>query len=66
MHYHHRSTKLALALGKDDKEAVVWYGKSAAQGNAAAQFNLGVMYENGRGTKVDFANANQWYRRASV
>ena len=55
-----------IGVGKDEKEAVVWYGKSAAQGNAAAQFNLGVMYENGRGTKVDFANANQWYRRASV
>lgn len=55
-----------IGVGKDEKEAVVWYGKSAAQGNAAAQFNLGVMYENGRGTNVDFANANQWYRRASV
>ena len=55
-----------IGVGKDEKEAVVWYGKSAAQGNAAAQFNLGVMYENGRGTKVDFAKANQWYRRASI
>ena len=44
-----------IGVGKDEKEAVVWYGKSAAQGNAAAQFNLGVMYENGRGTKIDFA-----------
>ena len=55
-----------IGVGKDEKEAVVWYGKSAAQGNAAAQFNLGVMYENGRGTKVDYAKANQWYRRASI
>jgi hypothetical protein len=29
-------------------------------------FNLGVLYENGRGTKVDFAKANEWYRKASV
>lgn len=55
-----------IGVGKDEKEAVVWYGKSAAHGNAAAQFNLGVLYENGRGTKVDFAKANQWYRKASV
>ena len=55
-----------IGVGKDEKEAVVWYGKSAAQGNAAAQFNLGVMYENGRGTEVDYAKANQWYRRASI
>lgn len=55
-----------IGVGKDEKEAVVWYGKSAALGNAAAQFNLGVLHENGRGTKVDFAKANQWYRKASV
>lgn len=55
-----------LGVAKDEKEAVLWYGKSAAQGNSAAQFNLGVMYENGRGTEVDFAKAHEWYRKASV
>ena len=55
-----------IGVGKDEKEAVVWYGKSASQGSAAAQFNLGVLYENGRGTEIDFAKANEWYRRASV
>ncbi|MDC0296786.1 sel1 repeat family protein [bacterium] len=55
-----------IGVGKNEKEAVVWYGKSAMQGNSAAQFNLGVLYENGRGTKVDFAKANAWYRKASV
>jgi TPR repeat protein len=55
-----------IGVAKDEKEAVVWYGKSAAQGNSAAQFNLGVMYENGRGTAVDFAKAHEWYRKASV
>lgn len=55
-----------MGVAKDEKEAVVWYGKSAALGNSAAQFNLGVMYENGRGTAVDFAKAHEWYRKASV
>jgi TPR repeat protein len=55
-----------IGVGKDEKEAVVWYGKAASQGSAAAQFNLGVLYENGRGTKIDFAKANEWYRKASV
>jgi TPR repeat protein len=55
-----------IGVGKDEKEAVVWYGKAASQGSAAAQFNLGVLYENGRGTKIDFANANEWYRKAAV
>jgi TPR repeat protein len=55
-----------IGVGKDEKEAVGWYGKSAAQGNSAAQFNLGVLYENGRGTSVDFLKANEWYRKASA
>jgi uncharacterized protein len=55
-----------IGVGKDEKEAVVWYGKAASQGSAAAQFNLGVLYENGRGTKIDFVKANEWYRKASV
>ena len=25
-----------------------------------------MLYENGRGTKIDFAKANEWYRKASV
>ncbi len=55
-----------IGVDKNEKEAIVWYGKSAALGNAAAQFNLGVFYENGRGTEVDFAKANECYRKASV
>jgi TPR repeat protein len=55
-----------IGVGKDEKEAVVWYGKAASQGIAAAQFNLGVLFENGRGTKIDFAQANEWYRKASI
>jgi TPR repeat protein len=55
-----------IGVGKNEKEAVVWYSKAATQGNAASQFNLGVLYENGRGTPVDFAKANKWYRKASV
>ena len=55
-----------IGVSKDEKEAVVWYGKSAAQGNAAAQFNLGVLYENGRGTKIDYVKANELYRKASA
>jgi TPR repeat protein len=55
-----------IGVGKDEKEAVVWYDKAASQGHAAAQFNLGVLYENGRGTVIDFAKANEWYRKASA
>jgi TPR repeat protein len=55
-----------IGVGKDEKEAIVWYGKAADQGNVLAQYNLAVLYENGRGTAVDFAQANEWYRKASA
>jgi len=32
---------------EDDVEAVKWYRKAADQGDATAQYNLGVMYKNG-------------------
>ena len=34
----------------------------AEQGYAYAQYNLGVMYENGRGVRQDYAEAVKWYR----
>jgi len=35
-----------IGVGKDEQEAVAWYGESAALGSSDAQFNLGVLYEN--------------------
>ncbi len=37
----------------------------AAQGDAHAQFNLGVMYDKGRGVSQDYAEAVKWYRKAA-
>jgi len=37
----------------------------AEQGVAAAQFNLGFMYDNGLGVPPDYAQAMQWYRQAA-
>ena len=37
----------------------------AERGDAAAQFNLGLMYENGRGVPQDYAQAVTWYKRAA-
>ena len=39
--------------------------KSAEQGFAEGQHDLGVMYEEGRGVKQDYAEAAKWYRRAA-
>ncbi len=37
----------------------------ADQGNADAQFNLGIMYELGWGVPQDYAAAVSWYRKAA-
>jgi TPR repeat protein len=34
---------------KDDKQSAYWYQKAADQGDAKAQFNLGVKYTFGKG-----------------
>ena len=38
----------------------------AEQGNAVAQYKLGVMYENGRGVDVDYQEAVRWYELAAA
>jgi len=35
------------------------------QGDASAQFNLGVKYDNGQGVPQDYQEAVKWYRRAA-
>ena len=39
--------------------------QAAEQGFAAAQYNLGVMYDNGQGVRQDDAQAVYWYRKAA-
>ena len=50
---------------QDHVQAVAWYRKAADQGDADAQFSLGVMYENGRGVPRDYVKAVAWYRKAA-
>lgn len=50
---------------RDEGEAVAWYRKSAAQGNAKAMYRLGEAYSNGRGVIRDEFEAMKWYRRAA-
>ena len=40
-----------------------WFEKSALQGNDNAQYNLGVLYEEGFGLDMD--KAAKWYRKAA-
>lgn len=50
----------------DDPNAMIWFRKSADQGDSVAQSELGDMYEHGDGVKQDFVEASQWYRRAAA
>ncbi len=38
----------------------------ADQGNAAAQFNLGVMYDEGQGVPQDYTQAHMWYNLSAA
>jgi TPR repeat protein len=38
---------------QDYAEAVKWFRKAAEQGNAMAQYNLGIAYANGQGVSRD-------------
>ncbi len=50
---------------RDPAAAVKWYQNAAVHGIADAQFALGNIYLEGRGTAKDPAKAAMWYRRAA-
>jgi len=55
------------ALQKGDYAAALreWTPLAAKQGDAEAQFNLGVMYHNGHGVSQDDKTAAKWFRLAA-
>ena len=46
-------------------EARNWYLKAVEQGNAEAQFNLGVLYHKGHGVAKDDVEARKWWLKAA-
>jgi TPR repeat protein len=55
-----------LGVPTDETQALVWFRRAAEQGNAKAQYNLGVMYAEGLGVGRDEAEALVWYRKAAA
>lgn len=59
----HAPSQALLAFMLDQslfyEEALAYYRKSAAQGNADGQYGLGVMYSEGSGVKQDFVEARR-------
>jgi uncharacterized protein len=51
---------------KDEKEALNWYEKAAAAGNAEAMYDVGRAYENGSGVREDVQKAVDWYDQATL
>ncbi|HXC67540.1 MAG TPA: SEL1-like repeat protein, partial [Nitrospiraceae bacterium] len=49
----------------DYAQAMNHWQPLAAQGDAAAQFNVGLMYRHGQGVTQDFQEALKWYRKAA-
>ena len=60
---------LALGLNQavwaDDASDFRQTRQLAQQGDAEAQFNLGLMYYNGQDVHQDYAEAVKWYRQAA-
>lgn len=50
---------------KSVADALSWYRKSADQGYAPAQNDLGSMHQYGVGVQRDYAEAVKWYRKAA-
>ncbi len=56
----------ATAYGDGDfKAAYREFLESAKQGDARAQFGIGVMYHKGKGVAKDYAKAVEWYAKAA-
>ena len=47
------------------QEAIHWFEKATAQGDADAQFMLGFMYNNGEGVTKDHQKALYWYKKSA-
>ncbi len=58
---------IGMGTPQDDQRALEWFRKAAAQGEAIAQNNLGVMYQGGRAAlPPDDRQAVEWYRKAAA
>lgn len=52
-------------VAQDYTEAMAWLKKAIDKGNVDAMFNMGLMVENGMGTKPNDYDALYWYQQAA-
>jgi TPR repeat protein len=51
---------------KDYATALTKFRRAAQQGSASAQFNIGLMYDEGQGVAQDYKEAVRWYKLAAA
>jgi len=56
---------VAALQRSDYKTALSGFRELADQGDAKAQYNLGVMYADGQGVPQDYKQAVEWFRKAA-
>ena len=56
----------AASEAGDYKTAFSFYKKAAEQGELAAQFNVGLYYDVGKGVLQDYVEAVRWYKLAAA
>lgn len=59
------TTDTGEMLDNDPELAAGWFFRSAEQGYADAQFNLGLMYANGEGVEADTSKAVELFKQAA-
>jgi TPR repeat protein len=52
-------------MTRDYHQALDWYRKAAAQGDAEAEYSVGYLYYHGDGVAQDYVEALRWYRKAA-
>jgi uncharacterized protein len=57
---------LGHGVPQDYAEAMRWYRKATDQGHARAQYDLGLLYQNGLGVPKDIRQARAWMRKAAA
>lgn len=60
------TTMSGQVLDNDPELAAGWFFRSAEQGYADAQFNLGLMYANGEGVEADTSQAVELFKKAAA
>ncbi|MBQ6615768.1 MAG: SEL1-like repeat protein [Thermoguttaceae bacterium] len=60
-----KTNQAAQSVSQDKSEAVKLFRKSAEQGDAEAQYELGLRYRDGKGVAQDYKEAAKWFHKAA-